>query len=717
MKELLRESTVPSIREIDLTQDAVDKYAPSCYNLRHARIDKVYKGKILLDGNEVVGFVNVNKLSDEIQAVWVNEKYRRSGYATKLLSIARGIGANRLWVFDNNINAQKLYDKTGWKRTGKVNGRMIEMVKESTVMESKLTYKRGTLMPFEGDIDSKHIVKTTFEDSGKDVCWYFYKGKKLRMRAEVLLVDDEGKMYAHIKEKAWNAHACGYALPGGGLEHDDKDYAKCAAREAQEEARITPSPCRDTGIRYWVQYSNPENADNSPGALTILCIGKAGRRYTGYIAPEDRDSMLKGGDWYYPKDLPGFHKYHREAYNKALKEFGINAPVQEGLFDAFKTKHSDSDLLKANMDYIGMVKKDGQAYWKTHGLKISDNLYNMSPEETTSEMRRKMIGVAGSVFKQCLSKVPDKTFQKAVKLRGPGRDEIDDFISNGQPLWIGTWNLWNFTSKARTDEQADLYFWSLMQYFLNECNIRLGNRSFKLEQEGDWDDGVINLTDRNVKVQESIIPEDDGVEVLYESPIPSDKHAVFIIFKRDRKSLLNNLISRFTKSFWSHVAISFDIKLIEMYSFLISTDGFGVENLKNYSPDTDIKVMCGFVDNSQYKRMKSVIADYHDKREETGYQYKNFIACLTRKTLDKIEDPMHMVCSNFVDFILRAGDLSPVKLDWSTTHPGRLHRALASSKRKFITVFKGPVKKYNPNEIKMKVDELKITTEAYLPEV
>jgi 8-oxo-dGTP pyrophosphatase MutT (NUDIX family) len=189
----------------------------------------------------------------------------------------------------------------------------------------------GKLMPFNDNIDPKHIIKTKFSDSGKDVCWYFYKGKKLRMRAEVLLVDEDGKMYAHIKEKAWNAHACGYALPGGGLEHDDKDYSKCAAREAQEEARITPSPCIDTGIRYWVQYSNPENADNSPGALSILCIGKVGKRYTGYIAPEDRDSMLKGGDWYYPNDLPGFHKYHKQAYDMALKKFGIKKPVKEWL--------------------------------------------------------------------------------------------------------------------------------------------------------------------------------------------------------------------------------------------------------------------------------------------------------------------------------------------------------------------------------------------------
>ena len=44
--------------------------------------------------------------------------------------------------------------------------------------------------------------------------------------------------------------------------------------------------------------------------------------------------MLKGGDWYYPDGLPGFHKYHKQAYAMALKKFRIKKPVKEW-FDGY----------------------------------------------------------------------------------------------------------------------------------------------------------------------------------------------------------------------------------------------------------------------------------------------------------------------------------------------------------------------------------------------
>lgn len=170
-------------------------------------------------------------------------------------------------------------------------------------------------------------------------------------------------------------------------------------------------------------------------------------------------------------------------------------------FDRFKTKYSDEELLKMNNEMVRMNKKDGNAYWNTHGVPIQDKLYNMSPEETSPEIRKAIAIKACSIFKSCLSKIKDPNFRKAVSFRKPSNAELNEWIETGEGLWFGNWNLWTFTPKARTDTDSNIYFWNIMQGFLNECNIRLGNRSFKIESDGDWDDGAIGLVDRTVTTE------------------------------------------------------------------------------------------------------------------------------------------------------------------------------------------------------------------------
>lgn len=175
--------------------------------------------------------------------------------------------------------------------------------------------------------------------------------------------------------------------------------------------------------------------------------------------------------------------------------------VNEGFFDRFKKKYSDEELLKMNNEMVRMNKKDGNAYWNTHGVPIQDKLYNMSPEETSPEIRKAIAIKACSVFKSCLSKIKDPNFRKAVTFRKPSNAEMNEWVETGEGLWFGNWNLWTFTPKARTDTDSNIYFWNIMQGFLNECNIRLGNRSFKIESDGDWDDGAIGLVDRTVTTE------------------------------------------------------------------------------------------------------------------------------------------------------------------------------------------------------------------------
>lgn len=156
----------------DLNVSFVNRHKDDYYGLRHVRTGKDYTGKVLLRGKEVIGFVNVCKGSKVIQALEINDKYRRQGYGSLLLGMGKELGANTLYVYNKNFPALALYRKHGWKETGK-QGKMIEMMKESltnhfvTEGDIIMEEKEGTEDPSKspeggvegGGLDTKKITR------------------------------------------------------------------------------------------------------------------------------------------------------------------------------------------------------------------------------------------------------------------------------------------------------------------------------------------------------------------------------------------------------------------------------------------------------------------------------------------------------------------------------------------------------------------------------
>jgi hypothetical protein len=190
----------------------------------------------------------------------------------------------------------------------------------------------------------------------------------------------------------------------------------------------------------------------------------------------------------------------------------------------------------------------------------------------------------------------------------------------------------------------------------------------------------------------------------------STNRPVFIVFKHTDGDYLHKVIGKMTSSFWAHAAISFDPSLKVMYSFTISQDGFGVESIDSYPRGTTISVMGSMVTDSVYKNMLKAIEKFKKLKDKTTYGYRNFVTILMKKPN---ADDMSMVCSNFVDYILKVGDISPTKMDWSVTHPGRLARAIARTKDKsFFKVYRGKVEKYDPKYTRTLVAAMAKTDEV-----
>ena len=192
-------------------------------------------------------------------------------------------------------------------------------------------------------------------------------------------------------------------------------------------------------------------------------------------------------------------------------------------------------------------------------------------------------------------------------------------------------------------------------------------------------------------------------------------YPVFVIFKHTDDDMLHATIRKFTKSYWGHAAIAFDPSLKSMYSFLISADGFGRESIVTYGDKSTVKVMCCLVDLPTYQKMRASVTDFARKKKKTSYGFKHFIAALTKVPM---QGNLAMVCSNFVDYILKVGDISPTKMDFSVIHPGRLSRAFnAKKEKKFFTIYQGPSNQYNPDQTfrVIKVRSGVLTTESNIP--
>ena len=106
--------------------------------------------------------------------------------------------------------------------------------------------------------------------------------------------------------------------------------------------------------------------------------------------------------------------------------------------------------------------------------------------------------------------------------------------------------------------------------------------------------------------------------------------------------------------------------------------------------------------------MLEEIALYTKMKKKTSYAFQNLISCLTKKAN---ENTKAMVCSNFVDYMLKIGDVSPSKMSWSIMTPGRLRKSIAhNKKRHFYDLYKGTIEDYNANKILLYLSKTSIST-------
>ena len=192
-----------------------------------------------------------------------------------------------------------------------------------------------------------------------------------------------------------------------------------------------------------------------------------------------------------------------------------------------------------------------------------------------------------------------------------------------------------------------------------------------------------------------------------------NKDPLYVILM-DLNMMRNKVIKAFTKSPFSHSAISFDASLNDMYSFANERDdegnvlrtGFTPERKSTYlniNKNCKCKVFALFVNNRQMINVKNLVEYYKNNITKTAYNMFSILGIVVNKNLKRAtNDPLKMICSQFVYTILMAAEIhSNINKDASHVTPGDLNTKLDD--KRLFTVFDGLLRDYNENTTLKKV--------------
>ena len=171
------------------------------------------------------------------------------------------------------------------------------------------------------------------------------------------------------------------------------------------------------------------------------------------------------------------------------------------------------------------------------------------------------------------------------------------------------------------------------------------------------------------------------------------------------KSQFAKSIRAFTGSKYSHAMLSLDSSFKKCYSYGMEgakskLGGFIIEDLTNKPKNSPCKIYVTFVKDKVWETIKKNIDWFVQMQAQTRYSFKNIIGFLFQIPY---QTDLNMICSQFVDRMIKLGNIDFTKKASSLLSPADLDQA-ARANKKIYTIFQGLAEKINPKVIARKVD-------------
>jgi hypothetical protein len=184
-------------------------------------------------------------------------------------------------------------------------------------------------------------------------------------------------------------------------------------------------------------------------------------------------------------------------------------------------------------------------------------------------------------------------------------------------------------------------------------------------------------------------------------------------------SVLSKAIKKITNSDWSHSAIGFESDLKKLFSFNANyhgQTGFSEESITGYDKNCDLSVFVVFVSDKMKKKCIDIVKDFKKNKSKSKYSFKQILAIPFNKALNI---DYQMICSQFVDSLLKLANVNFNKKESGVTVPGDLYDS-ATFSNKCYNVFQGKIKDYDSKSVLKRLnimhDTIGIASESTIEE-
>lgn len=193
---------------------------------------------------------------------------------------------------------------------------------------------------------------------------------------------------------------------------------------------------------------------------------------------------------------------------------------------------------------------------------------------------------------------------------------------------------------------------------------------------------------------------DISEEVIYEGYDDKIKPIHIVVVKG--KSPFSDAIAAVTKSDFSHAAICIDNDFNNLYSFNLKNGinkngGFSIESISNYPKNNRLAVFSFFVTKDKYDKIVERVKLLGNNINDTAYSVINILTLPFKRINVNIDNTM--ICSQFVDSLLKIADVDITGKDPSHVVPNDLYKAGTSSSGKIYKVFDGITKDFKPKKV------------------
>lgn len=202
-----------------------------------------------------------------------------------------------------------------------------------------------------------------------------------------------------------------------------------------------------------------------------------------------------------------------------------------------------------------------------------------------------------------------------------------------------------------------------------------------------------------ISTSESIIESSNNMKMLYKK---LDLYPVYIVLSFTNTKF-GKIIRFLKKSTYTHAGISLDSDLKEILTFKYNSNfnGFSFEDLKTYTDTYDdalIEVLCLFVDKTTLDKLKMSIKYYIENKDKTKYGFKNLFYILFNKKKKVTDYDLQLVCSQFVDHILKLCGIDIIKKPNNLVIP-QDYATIAVQHPRVYKLYEGLAKLYNEKKI------------------